>query len=164
MQLILVRHAEAEAESSGTMGDFGRALTVRGREQAVDAGNYLRRQIPNGTQPHVWTSPFIRAVQTAEDLAARLSEVTVSVAEALGSGKPVDLQVSMVAALDSDQDAILVGHEPLMSELAADLLGIPVLPFAFDKGGCMILRKRKRKKGFAFVSYRAPFGKEREKL
>jgi phosphohistidine phosphatase len=164
MQLILVRHAEAEAESSGTMGDYGRALTVRGREQAIDAGDYLRRLLPSAMPVRVWTSPFVRAVQTAEDLAARFPEATVSVAETLACGKPVDLQVSMVAALDSDQDAILVGHEPLMSELAAELLGIPVLTFPFEKAACMILHKRKKKKGFAFVSYRAPFGKEREKL
>jgi phosphohistidine phosphatase len=164
MRLILVRHAEAEAESPSTMGDFGRALTSHGREQAADTGGYLVEHSKKRRGKHVWTSPFVRAVQTAEELAAKLPHATVSVAETLGSGQSVNGQVKMCLALDPDQDAVLVGHEPLLSELGAELLSLRSLPFSFEKGACLILRKGKGKKGFGFVSYRAPFGKERDAL
>jgi len=164
MRLILVRHAEAEAESPGTMGDFGRALTHRGREQAADTGGYLLGLTKKKRGLHVWTSPFVRAVQTAEELAARIPRATVSVAEALGSGQSVSGQVKLCLALDPHEDAVLVGHEPLLSELGAELLSRRTLPFNFDKGACLILKTKKEKKGFEFVSYRVPFGKERDEL
>ena len=162
MRLILVRHAEAEAESPSTMGDFGRSLTRRGREQAADTGEYLHAHTKRKKGLRVWTSPFVRAVQTAEELAAQLPDAAVSVAEVLGSGQSVNGEVTMCLALGSKEDAVLVGHEPLLSELGAELLSLRSLPFSFEKGACLILRKGK--KGFMFVSYRAPFGKERDEL
>jgi phosphohistidine phosphatase len=163
MQLILVRHAEAEPESAGTMGDFGRTLTPRGRKQAEDTAEFLLRQTQRGRILHVWTSPLVRAVQTAEELAAHLPRSTVSVAEALACGQSQRNQVKLCLDLDRGEDALLVGHEPLMSELAAELLSLGSLPFAFEKGACLIMRERK-KSGFVFVAYRAPGGKAREVL
>jgi phosphohistidine phosphatase len=163
MRLILVRHAEAEAEAPGTMGDFGRALTHRGREQAVDTGAFIKGRLKRKDAPRVWTSPFVRAVQTAEELAAQIPHAAVSVAEALGSGQSVGGQFNLCLTLNADEDAILVGHEPLMSELGAELLELRVLPFTFAKGACLIL-KRDKKKGYEFVGYRAPFSKVREEL
>jgi len=162
MRLILVRHAEAEPESAGTMGDFGRGLTEHGREQAADTAGYLAKHAKKGREYRVCTSPFVRAVQTAEALAGRMPRVTVKVCEVLGSGASVLGEVKLCLALDPEQDAILVGHEPLLSELACELLSRSRLPFAFEKGACLILRQKK--KGFGFVGYRAPEGKLREEL
>jgi phosphohistidine phosphatase SixA len=105
----------------------------------------------------------VRAVQTAEELAAQLPRTTVSVAEVLGCGQSTRSQAKLCLDLDRGEDALLVGHEPLMSELAAELLSLQTLPFAFEKGACLILREKK-KAGFVFVAYRAPGGKAREIL
>jgi phosphohistidine phosphatase len=161
MRLILVRHAEAEPESSGTLGDFGRALTPHGRTQAADTAEFLRGKSKKGTALHVWTSPFVRAVQTAEELAAYVPRATVSVAEALACGQSVRAEVKLCQSLDRKEDAALVGHEPLLSELGSELLSA-ALPFAFEKGACLILQEKKNR--FAFVAYRAPWGKVREEL
>ena len=163
MRLILVRHAEAEVESAGTMGDFGRALTPRGRAQAADTSEFLLGQKSKKKRVvHIWTSPFVRAVQTAEELATRLTEVTVSVAEALGSGQSAARELQFCATLDPEQDAVLVGHEPLLSELGAELLGRRALPFGFEKAACLVLDKEGSDKRYAFVAYRAPFNHARE--
>ncbi len=65
--LVVVRHAEAEYESS-EWDDEGGSLTLLGRRQAAALGESLAgRRVA-----HVWTSTLARAVQTAEIVAARL--------------------------------------------------------------------------------------------
>ncbi len=65
--ILVARHGEAEYESS-EWDDEGGSLTLLGRRQAADLGEWLSgRRVA-----HVWTSTLARAVQTAEIVAARL--------------------------------------------------------------------------------------------
>ncbi len=144
------------------MGDFGRGLTSKGRKQAADTAEFLRGETKKRRVLHVFTSPLVRAVQTAEELAAHLPHVSVSVTEALACGQPARGLVKLADALPADADAIFVGHEPILSELGAELLAESALPFGFEKAACLILREKK--KAFSFVAYRAPGGKVRESL
>jgi phosphohistidine phosphatase len=152
MQIVLVRHADAEPESPSTMADFGRALTPLGRRQARDTGAWLASL--KAPPLRFLTSPLVRTVQTAEICAGAIPGATVAVAEALRSGQPTSLQVALARGLDSATG--LVGHEPNMSELATALLERRSLPFAFAKGGCLILDAGAA--GFRFESFRVPFG------
>ena len=69
MLLTLIRHGEACAPTAA-LGDRGRALTIRGREESQETGRALasRGLVPS----QIWTSPLVRAVQTAELVAAAL--------------------------------------------------------------------------------------------
>jgi len=153
MQLVLIRHADAEPESATTMADFGRAITPLGRRQARDTAVWLASSMSEPLHL-LLTSPLVRTVQTAEICAAALPGATVAVAEALRSGQTTMAQVALVRTLRATTG--LVGHEPNMSELACALLERRSLPFAFAKGACLLLAATAE--GFGFVSYRAPFG------
>jgi probable phosphoglycerate mutase len=78
--LYFVRHGESEANLRKEFSNRGRKhpLTARGREQARQLAETLR------TQPisHIYTSPLLRATQTAEILAETLA-VGVTVHDAL---------------------------------------------------------------------------------
>jgi phosphohistidine phosphatase SixA len=153
MQIVLVRHADAEPESATTLADFGRALTPLGRRQARDTAAWL---VSSLSEPlHLFlTSPLVRTVQTAEICAGALPGATVAVAEALRSGQTTMAQLALTRSLRSSTG--LVGHEPNMAELAAALLERRSLPFAFAKGAALLLTATSEE--LRFVSYRAPFG------
>jgi len=160
VKLFLIRHADAEAESPRAHGDFARALTKLGRRQAADSGQWLAGAV-GAARPQIWTSPLVRAVQTAEIVATVWPTASVTVATALASGQPLDGLLDLVRGL-SGSSALLVGHEPSMSELGAELLEDHGLPFAFNKAGVLALTGRRDR--WRFVAYRAPFSVPRETL
>jgi phosphohistidine phosphatase len=152
MRIVLVRHAEAEPERAG-LGDHGRALTPLGRQQAQDTAHWLGRLIPDGDRG-IWTSPLLRATETAEFLAVAWPGATVQTGEALSTGRSVAVQLALVHGLPFNAGSALVGHEPLMSELAAALLGLPAFPMPFEKGAALVVRRNGKQ--LTFESYRAP--------
>ena len=121
VQVFLVRHADAVAETL-VLRDPDRHLTTRGREQARALGDRLRWHdcVPTA----IWSSPLVRAVQTAELVAAGLaSPVPVEIVPALapdGSARDV---VAAVRALAADAAVLLVGHEPSISAIGALVIG-----------------------------------------
>ncbi len=130
MRLVLVRHAvpvEAAAR------DDDRWLSTMGRIDARETfAELARRQAPPA---RLITSPLPRAVQTAELLLAAwgspgIVEVELRLAHGTVGG--------LASYLDEQPDAALclVGHEPLLSGLAAHLLGEP-LPFPFGRATCV---------------------------
>src|SRR5439155_23768933 len=85
VQVFLVRHAQAVDETL-ELRDPHRHLTELGRTQAKSLGDRLRWHDCEPT--HVWTSPLVRAVQTAELLAAGLqSALAVAALPALAPGE-----------------------------------------------------------------------------
>jgi phosphohistidine phosphatase len=152
MRLVLLRHADAEPERAG-LGDHARTLTALGRQQAQDTAHWLGRLVPDGERL-IWSSPLERATETADFLAVAWAGVKVEEVEALSTGRPLQQQLDLLHGLPFSEANALVGHEPLMSELAAKLLGLPVLPLPFEKGAALVLHRAGQK--FAFESYRAP--------
>lgn len=122
MDVFLVRHAEAIDETL-ELRDPMRHLTAHGREQAQALGDRMRWH--DCTPSHLWTSPLVRAVQTAELLAAGLAtKVPIEVAPRLAPGEDARAIIASLKALSGD--VILVGHEPGLSALAALLIGSDV--------------------------------------
>jgi len=160
LKLFLIRHGDAEAESHRTRGDFARALTPLGRKQASDTGQWLADLLAE-TRPRIWTSPLVRAVQTAEIIAAAWPGASVTVAPELATGQPIEGLVDLVRGLPGPT-AFLVGHEPSMSELSAALLDRYGLPFAFKKAGVLALSGRRDR--WRFSAFQPPFGKPIEVL
>ena len=123
MQVFLIRHADAVDETL-ELRDPARHLTALGRAQARALGERMRWHdcIPT----HVWTSPLVRALQTAELVTATLhSEALIEVVPALApDGSPRDV-VAAVQALPAEAGVMLVGHEPAISAIGALLVHDP---------------------------------------
>jgi phosphohistidine phosphatase len=123
VQVFLLRHADA-AQETVAMRDPHRHLTPTGRRQARAIGERLRWH--DCTPTHIWASPLVRAVQTAELVAAGLdSELPVETLPALGPDDNPRSVISALAALPGDATVILVGHEPGLSGVGALLVGQP---------------------------------------
>jgi len=123
MRVTLIRHAEAGDDAPT---DEVRSLTARGREDARRLGQALARR---GVEfSLVVTSPLVRAVQTAEIVAAevgyreRLAVTDLLVPEGAASHVQAWLKTT-VRDLEGAPSIALVAHEPILSALAALLIG-----------------------------------------
>jgi phosphohistidine phosphatase SixA len=123
VQVFLLRHAEA-AQETVAVRDPHRHLTPTGRRQARGIGDRLRWHDCRPT--HIWASPLVRTVQTAELVAAVLGvEVAVEAMPALAPDENPRGAAAALAALPHGAVVIVVGHEPGLSALGALLVGQP---------------------------------------
>jgi phosphohistidine phosphatase len=136
VKLYLVRHAEAIVRSGATP-DASRYLTTKGR---LAFRKIARRVRKTGIAPSViFTSPLLRAVQTAEILAERLNhEGPVVVARELSPGFEHRGLRSLLHGTGDLREAAFVGHEPDLGNLAATLLALPGR-FTLRKGAVLAL-------------------------
>jgi phosphohistidine phosphatase len=130
VDVFLIRHAAAIDETL-ELRDPMRHLTAQGRSQAIALGDRLRWH--DCVPTHVWTSPLVRAVQTAELVVRALKEeVPVDVLPALAPGESARAVQAAVAKLDATAVVLLVGHEPGLSGIGALIAKTPDFP-ALDK-------------------------------
>jgi phosphohistidine phosphatase len=136
MTLYLVRHAIAEARGPVWPDDHERPLTTRGitrmREIAL-------RLADRGVQvEQIWSSPLVRARQTADVLAPLwTTSRQVAVVQELAPGHAtarVGKALVEQSARTTDAAVALVGHEPDLGLLTAWLIGARS-PLPFKKGG-----------------------------
>jgi phosphohistidine phosphatase len=132
-QLWLLRHGEAVPHESKP--DFERELTARGERQSIAAGEALARL---GLEVAAcYTSPLVRARQTAELACARLNVVPED-RELLGKEFEADDLRELLAEHDAEDERILmVGHNPAFEQVVLDLTGARV---DFKKGGVAAIR------------------------
>jgi phosphohistidine phosphatase len=136
MDLILWRHAEAEEGKEGE-DDLARPLTARGEKQAARMAAWLDRQLPDGLR--VLASPARRTEQTAQALGRKYKLR----AELLPGGTPAELLE--LAQWPKARGAVLVvGHQPLLGQTAAHLLGMNAADGSIRKGAVWWLRQRQR--------------------
>lgn len=123
MDVFLIRHAAAIDETL-SLRDPMRHLTVEGRAQAATLGERLRWHDCAPTL--ILTSPLVRAVQTAELVAASLAIRTpVEVLPALAPGEAARSVLAALQGRPRDASLVLVGHEPGLSGIGALLIGRP---------------------------------------
>lgn len=124
MLLTLVRHGDAGSPRN-SLGDAGRWLSTHGRSQALATGRALAEREVRPT--HVWTSPLVRAVQTAELILAALDYA--GEAETRDDLYPDSSPAQMLAALrtlPASADVLAVGHMPYMASAAGAALDLGV--------------------------------------
>ncbi|APV50687.1 histidine phosphatase family protein [Betaproteobacteria bacterium GR16-43] len=136
MELILWRHAEAE---DGTGDDMARALTRRGHKQAKLMAAWLRPRLGNDWK--ILSSPAKRALQTAEALERHL-EIRERLDTSCG---PADV-LRESGWPDAKGSVMVVGHQPTLGQVAAQLLGVPG-DVAFRKGAVWWFSTRQRDGG-----------------
>lgn len=137
MRLLLIRHAIAVERGAPGAPDDERALTPRGRERFRQAAKGLRRLVD---APDVlFSSPLIRAAQTAQIAARAWGGPKVTMLPALATGDRDELARAL-ERVAGERFVALVGHEPHMSELLAFLLGgRSPERLVFRKGGAALL-------------------------
>jgi phosphohistidine phosphatase len=135
-QLWVLRHAEAEPH--GTRVDAERRLTPRGEEQARTAGTALARLQPSFEA--VLFSPKTRARQTAELAAEQWQPAErelLSEHAPLASGFDGSGALEALSGIGADGRLLIVGHEPDLSGVVADLTGGRI---DLKKGGLAVVR------------------------
>ena len=136
MDLILWRHAEAEEPEDGS-DDLNRALTARGEKQAARMAAWLDRQLPDGLR--VLASPARRTEQTASALGRKFKMR----AELLPGAIPQDL-LELAQWPHARGTVLIVGHQPVLGQTIAQLLGLKATDCAVRKGSIWWLRQRQR--------------------
>ena len=130
--LLVVRHAIAAERGEDWPDDDLRPLTERGVSRFQTA---LRGIDWVGVElDEVWSSPLVRAHQTADLLAAALGGPPVRTLDALAPGHAPEATAAALDRATRHQRLALVGHEPGLGELAGWLLGA-ARPLPFRKGG-----------------------------
>lgn len=135
MRVVLVRHGEA-IDSHEVSSDSVRYLTARGRRTVRSVGAAL---VEHGVRlGRIYTSPLVRAVQTAEILAGASGlEGPVEVWAPLAGGTTAQALGALERSAADDVVA-LVGHEPSIRTMAAHLTGFGRFPGFRTGGACVI--------------------------
>lgn len=121
MTVFLVRHAHAVDERRD-LPDPARHLSVRGRGAARALG--LRLRWHDCTPTALWASPLVRAVSTAELVAAALEwSGPIETLPALAPDGSVHAVLAALTTLAPDSVVLMFGHEPSISSLGARLTG-----------------------------------------
>ena len=149
-QLYLVRHAQAEPERTT---DEERALTAKGCRQAARLGRFLAKQ--DLAVGPVFSSPLVRAVQTAELLAKPLRKKVKLSRELVPGLTPARLRVFLGQQASWDC-LLMVGHEPDLSEAAADLLACPAARLRVKKATLLRLSFAEEKLELATLDFLVP--------
>jgi phosphohistidine phosphatase len=137
MRLLIVRHAIAVPRGTPGIEDDERPLTRRGIARFRTAAKGLAAACP---RPDVlFTSPLIRARQTADIAARAWGKIEPETMDALGGGSVSEILSALEAHHDKGLVAV-VGHEPDVSELVARLLGTKATDrLTFKKGGAALV-------------------------
>lgn len=136
MDLILWRHAEAVDAAEGG-DDMARVLTGRGAKHALKMAAWLDRKLPDSTR--IWVSPAQRTEQTATALGRKFKTNP-----AIAPDGTVDALLKLVQWPTAKGCVLVVGHQPLLGQTIANLLGLHANECAIKKGSVWWLRYRAR--------------------
>jgi phosphohistidine phosphatase len=123
MDLILWRHAEAEDDAP----DRERKLTDKGRRQAEKVAAWLNERLPDDAR--ILASPTARTQETAAMLKRPFDTVA-----AIGPGASWAAIIEAAGWPDHSGATVIVGHQPVLGEVAAQLLAGQVSSWSVKKG------------------------------
>jgi phosphohistidine phosphatase len=123
IHLHLLRHAHAGDASKCDRPDEERPLSARGARQAERLASLLANA--GFATDAIVTSPKVRAEQTARILGEAL-RVDVRRDDRLASGFGLEGLAELLDDLGQPASLVLVGHDPDLSELLGDLVGVPL--------------------------------------
>jgi phosphohistidine phosphatase len=139
MNCILLRHGIAVERDEWNGADADRPLTEKGKERVREVAAGLSRLDVQPT--HVWSSPLIRAIETARIVQRSLRpRQAVQTVDALLPDASPDRLLSILQDLPPESCVLCVGHEPHLGMAAAVLLtGKPSAAFPFKKAGACLI-------------------------
>jgi phosphohistidine phosphatase len=123
MDLILWRHADA----ADGVPDQARELTAKGIKQSAKIAAFLQQHLPD--QLRILVSPAVRTQQTATALTSHFT-----LAPTLSPGATAEAVLHAARWPDSGGTVLVVGHQPTLGEVAAQLLGCKDTSLSIKKG------------------------------
>lgn len=139
LQIIFIRHGIAEAGSSGK-SDYERCLTKKGKQKLEDTLPFLLPLLHADREILIWSSPLVRARETAAIAAEIFHVEEIEVYDFIGEGH-FDGFWNAVGNLSPsvERTILIVGHEPTMSYWSQALCGI-YLPFKKGAAASFVYR------------------------
>lgn len=112
-----MRHGEAESAAGS---DAQRQLTPSGRDDITQMAESYKEELSQVDV--IWTSPYLRAQQTAQLMSERLSVPVITQAFLPPNGNPLDV----LDALEEHrrQTVLIVSHQPLVGILVDGLAAL----------------------------------------
>jgi phosphohistidine phosphatase SixA len=132
---VFLRHGIAEDGRAG-QSDGERELTAEGHEQMQQIARGLARVFPEVDA--IYSSPLVRAAQTAEWVAKAYGALPVTIAAALSTDASTQELLAFLQSIDAHR-AIFVGHEPSLSGVLAEVIRSDA-PVPLQRGGCYAVR------------------------
>lgn len=154
MKLMLLRHGRAADRLTWDQADQLRPLTEEGIQSCRELFPFYQRL---SSVDMIWTSPFVRAQQTAAIAKDLWGIVPQSESSLAIDQNPHDVLPRLIA--HESVDLMLIGHNPHLSELAALLCGFNALdnpPFRIKKAGLVQLSGAPKPGGMHVDGYFAP--------
>lgn len=120
MKIIFVRHGHAE-DKKESLDDRLRELTKKGRKKVKKSARALQEYLSNVNQtPLLWTSPALRAAQTARIISEELDLSEIAIHDFIYSGKTSEGKEAL-SRLSEEDIVILTGHEPTLGDWAEEI-------------------------------------------
>lgn len=132
MDILLWRHAEAEAATDG-IPDLRRPLTPHGQKQALKMAQWLKKHAPDHLR--ILVSPALRCQQTAQ-----ASGLPFETDPCLGPDRRVEDLLASIGWPDDWQSkklssaVLVVGHQPTLGRVVAHLLSENKTNWPIKKG------------------------------
>jgi phosphohistidine phosphatase len=120
MELYLLRHAHAGDPAKWRGDDAERPLSAKGRRQSERLGALLASI--SFRPDALVSSPKLRALETAR-IVGKAIRVEPSVDDRLASCFDIRALATLVEERNGPERLVLVGHDPDLSELLAELIG-----------------------------------------
>lgn len=138
MELTFLRHGIAiDREDPECPPDFERYLTPKGIKRMKMIAAWLKAR--HISYDHIFSSPYVRALQTAEIVAETLGlQAQLEVREQLGCGARLTDMQNVLESAKPDGHYLLVGHEPDLGSAVGQLIGADYI--AMKKGGLACIR------------------------
>ncbi|EXJ22519.1 hypothetical protein ADIAL_2105 [Alkalibacterium sp. AK22] len=134
-ELLLLRNGKAENRSADK-NDGLRELTEKGKEEFRAFLDNTGGNLTTQNNIVVWTSPLIRARQTA-DLFTEVFGLNSAEEKDFIANGDFSALAAAISALDADTRIVCVGHEPSLGHWVRELVGSE---FSFKKGGMALLK------------------------
>lgn len=133
MDLILWRHADAE----DGIPDQTRELTAKGVKQAEKVAAFLRQHLPDETR--ILVSPATRTRQTVATLTEHFT-----LAPTIAPGASAEAVLHAARWPDAGGTVLVVGHQPTLGAVAAQLLASADPSLSIRKGALWWFSRRER--------------------
>ena len=138
MKLLIVRHAKAyDPDPRRWPDDSQRPLTDAGETRFEKSVPTIKALAPKGIR--VISSPYVRALQTAEILCEGAGWETPEIDERLSGHFGPDEALELLQSFDVSGSYAIVGHDPTFSHLPGLLIGADRLGATILKTGAVAL-------------------------
>jgi phosphohistidine phosphatase len=138
MNLYLARHGESGKSMADAKRDSKRPLTSEGRKEVEEIADSIVRL---GVKfDEIATSPLPRAIETARIIAKRQKKAKLLVWDELSPEGDRRAMLSRLAKMGHESEVLLVGHEPYLTSVVADLMGAGPGTILLRKAGLVRIR------------------------